>query len=265
MKIPLLPLAAAMAAGLAGAASAHVVVLPATAPPGSAPTLKFVVGHGCSGAATTALRVEFPTGVSGVTPEAKDGWKLDVERRGGRVVAATWRGELAPHQSDSFQANVHAPAKPGRLEFATVQTCGDQSVRWADPAPEGSPKPAHPAPSLTLVAAQSTTSTPAAAVKTPKGIQALADGFADATGRPLYTFDFDTMVGMSHCEGDCAKMWPPLIAAKDAKPFGDWTLVTREDGSRQWAYKTKPLYTYEKDQPGGPAQGLAASNWKRAK
>lgn len=261
MKI-LIP-ALVLASVLAGAADAHVVVLPATAPPGSAPTLRFVVGHGCSGAATTALRVEFPSGLSGVTPQAKAGWTLDVERRGRRVTAATWRGELAAHQSDSFEAAIEAPAKPGRLEFPAVQTCGDQSVRWGDPTLGGGPKPAHPAPSLTLVTGDAPT--PVAAVETPKGVQVLPDGFADATGRPLYTFDFDTMAGMSHCEGDCAKMWPPLIATQDARPFGDWSLVTREDGSRQWAYRTKPLYAYEKDQPGGPAQGLAAPNWKRAK
>ena len=99
----------------------------------------------------------------------------------------------------------------------------------------------------------------------PAGVQWKAGSFADKAGKPLYTFNFDTMVGMSHCEGDCAQMWPPLIASKDAKPFGDWTLVTRENGEKQWAYKTKPLYTYSKDEPGGAPKGLEAPNWKLAK
>ena len=67
------------------------------------------------------------------------------------------------------------------------------------------------------------------------------------------------MVGMSHCEDDCARMWPPLAAPKSAKAFGDWSVIPRPDGSAQWAYKTKPLYTYSEDRPGEPARGLAGA------
>ena len=42
-----------------------------------------------------------------------------------------------------------------------------------------------------------------------------------------------------------------LVAAADAKASGDWTVVTRDDGSRQWAYKGKPVYTYKADQKAG--------------
>jgi hypothetical protein len=37
---------------------------------------------------------------------------------------------------------------------------------------------------------------------------------------------------------------------------GDWTVITRDDGSKQWAYKGKPLYTYRVDAPGKPASGV---------
>jgi predicted lipoprotein with Yx(FWY)xxD motif len=90
-------------------------------------------------------------------------------------------------------------------------------------------------------------------------------GLADAAGKPLYTFDYDTMLGMSHCEDDCAQMWPPLLATKAAKAFGAWTLVPRSGGLVQWAYKDKPLYTYSQDQPGQAAAGTEAPKWKRAK
>src|SRR5678815_4338826 len=60
----------------------------------------------------------------------------------------------------------------------------------------------------------------------------------DADGRTLYTFDRDTAgSGKSACNGQCAELWPPAKAAADAKPEGDLTVVTRDDGSKQWAYK----------------------------
>lgn len=67
-------------------------------------------------------------------------------------------------------------------------------------------------------------------------------------GMTLYTFDNDKPgSGKSACNGPCATAWPPLAAAAGAKPEGDLTLVTRDDGSMQWAHKGKPLYLYKAD------------------
>ena len=104
-----------------------------------------------------------------------------------------------------------------------------------------------------------------AAPSLPAGVQARDGALADAAGKPLYTFDLDTMVGMSHCSADCAAVWPPLAAPKGAKAAGDWTPIRREDGSLQWTYKTKPLYTYSKDAAGGPPTGLGTGPWTLAK
>lgn len=72
----------------------------------------------------------------------------------------------------------------------------------------------------------------------------------------LYTFDKDAAgSGKSVCNGTCASNWPPLVAAADAKPNGDWSVLTRDDGSRQWAYKGKPLYFWAKDQKPGDRSG----------
>jgi predicted lipoprotein with Yx(FWY)xxD motif len=104
----------------------------------------------------------------------------------------------------------------------------------------------------------------------PAGIQArkLENGtavLADAKGMTLYTFAKDT-TGMSNCAGPCATNWPPLAAAADAKPMGEWTIVARADGSRQWAYKGMPLYTWIKDAKPGEAtgDGMAMGAWKVA-
>ena len=48
------------------------------------------------------------------------------------------------------------------------------------------------------------------------------------------------------------KLWH---AGSDAKASGDWSVITRDDGSKQWAYKGKPLYSWAKDQKPGDMTG----------
>jgi len=76
----------------------------------------------------------------------------------------------------------------------------------------------------------------------------------DAKGMTLYTFDHDAG-GKSACNGPCAKNWPPLMAMADAKPMGKWSVVGRDDGTKQWAYAGKPLYAWSKDQKPGDTTG----------
>jgi predicted lipoprotein with Yx(FWY)xxD motif len=69
----------------------------------------------------------------------------------------------------------------------------------------------------------------------------------DTQANTLLISASDTQPGKSHCTGECEKEFPPFIAAADAKAFGDWSLVKREDGKLQWAYQSKPLYRYSKE------------------
>jgi predicted lipoprotein with Yx(FWY)xxD motif len=79
---------------------------------------------------------------------------------------------------------------------------------------------------------------------------------AAPSGMTLYTFDKDTAnSGASTCNGPCAMLWPPLMASATDMPSGDYTLVTRADGGKQWAYKGWPLYTYSKDTKAGDMTG----------
>ena len=96
----------------------------------------------------------------------------------------------------------------------------------------------------------------------PAGVQARKSDagpvvLADAKGMTLYTFDMDKSPGKSACNPDtkCSVYWPPLMAAADSKPMGDWTVVSRDDGSKQWAYKGKPLYTFMNDKKAGDTAG----------
>jgi predicted lipoprotein with Yx(FWY)xxD motif len=85
----------------------------------------------------------------------------------------------------------------------------------------------------------------------------LANGvLVDAKGMTLYTFDKDMAgSGKSACSGPCAALWPPAMAAAGDQPAGAYTIVVRDDGARQWAYKGKPVYTYQADQKPGDRAG----------
>jgi predicted lipoprotein with Yx(FWY)xxD motif len=109
-----------------------------------------------------------------------------------------------------------------------------------------------------------------AAAAMPAGVHAMkvasgATALADGSMMTLYTFAKD-MPGVSNCNDNCAKNWPPLTAAADAKPMGDWTIITRADGTKQWAYKGMPLYKWIKDGKPGDASGdgMGQGAWKVA-
>jgi predicted lipoprotein with Yx(FWY)xxD motif len=93
-----------------------------------------------------------------------------------------------------------------------------------------------------------------------------ADGtLTNAAGMTLYTFDKDAG-DKSACNGPCAANWPPLMVTGDGKASGAWTIVVREDGGKQWAYKGKPLYTWSKDaKPGDKTGDGFNSVWHVAK
>jgi predicted lipoprotein with Yx(FWY)xxD motif len=107
-----------------------------------------------------------------------------------------------------------------------------------------------------------------ACASTPPAPASVADGvLVGANGMTLYTFDKDTAgSGKSVCNGPCATNWPPLAAAAGATGSGDWTVITRDDGARQWAFKGKPLYFWVKDQKPGDRTGDGFNKvWQLAK
>ena len=100
------------------------------------------------------------------------------------------------------------------------------------------------------------------------GVLALAAGCASAPigfvngimvgsdGMTLYTFDKDPAgSGKSVCNGPCAKNWPPLLAGANDKEGGYFSIITRDDGTKQWAYDGKPLYYFMKDAKPGDKTG----------
>lgn len=91
-----------------------------------------------------------------------------------------------------------------------------------------------------------------AADPTPSNIASREMGagtlYTTASGATLYTYLRDRETpGGSACNEGCAEVWPPALVPEGAEPVGDWTMITRQTGEEQWAYKGKPVYTFIED------------------
>lgn len=147
-------------------AKAHVVIEPAEVAAHSYARLAFRVGHGCGTAATIAIEVALPEGVSMARPMPKPGWDIAIERRPlARPVSSghglvreapasiAWRGGPLPDAHyDEFIMMIRAPDQPGTtLVFPVVQRCeGGAQHAWVELAEPGQPRPRSPAPTLRL-------------------------------------------------------------------------------------------------------------------
>ena len=77
---------------------------------------------------------------------------------------------------------------------------------------------------------------------------------ASKEGKTLYTFDKD-VTGKSNCNGGCAAAWPAFTVANPVLAGGDFSIVKRDDGASQWAFKGMPLYFFAGDAKPGDVNG----------
>ena len=94
-----------------------------------------------------------------------------------------------------------------------------------------------------------------AAEAMPASVHAMAGMLTDAKGMTLYTWDNDKEANKSSCNGMCLMNWPALKAEAADKDMGDWKVITRDDGAKQWSYKGKPLYYFVMDKASGDKIG----------
>lgn len=168
------PLLLASILSLLGAvpAFAHVTLETPTAPVGKSYKAVFRVPHGCSGAATTAIRVAVPEGFISAKPQPKPGWTLAIKTGdykqayklyGAPVTSGTtevdWTGgNLPDNEYDEFVlVGTIADSLPAgqKLYFPVVQECGGEAERWimVPEAGETAEDLKTPAPALTLTPA----------------------------------------------------------------------------------------------------------------
>ena len=86
---------------------------------------------------------------------------------------------------------------------------------------------------------------------------------ANSDGNALYTYGLDT-TGVSNCSGSCITSWPIYAVLSSTTLPANVTIITRSDGSRQYAYKGMPLYTFV-DDSSGQVTGDGISNFHIAK
>ncbi len=156
--------------------------------------------------------------------------------------------------SGAQQAAPQAAAAPQQAAPSTPSTPASGAPQTSPPAAEGNAPTAVVAPQAQVVAGSAKT----AGNGLPAGMQVvgsrLGPVLADAQGRTLYIFDREA-AGVPLCEGECARLWPPLLSDGNSAMAAPFFLLPREDGSRQWAWNGRPLYRWIGDHEAGDVTG----------
>ncbi|MGN6487475.1 MAG: YcnI family copper-binding membrane protein [Devosia sp.] len=152
-------------AALTEPAAAHISLTPPQADVGSTFKAVLGVGHGCAGAATTAIRVQIPEGFYNVKPMPKAGWELKTvtgpyatpfNNHGTTltegVTEISWSGGDLPdayYDEFTFRGTFGSTLEAGgKFYFPVIQVCGSTEDAWIDTS--GDPEAELPAPALTL-------------------------------------------------------------------------------------------------------------------
>src|SRR5262249_48834886 len=82
-------------------------------------------------------------------------------------------------------------------------------------------------------------------------------------GQSVYVSDADEP-GKSNCSAQCLSDWAPVLAPQTAKGKGDWSVIERSPGLKQWAYRGKALYTYVHEKRARAVTGSDIPGWRNA-
>lgn len=170
-----LGVAAAIVLGTAASASAHVEAEATSTAANSYTTVTFSVPHGCDGSPTTKLRFHVPESVIEVTPTVNPNWTIskatepytatssaagdddEAEAAAERVTSITYTAKtpLPADERDTFSLSFSLPdGKAGdTVSMPVTQTCEAGSTEWDQATKAGQAEPEHPAPAITLTAA----------------------------------------------------------------------------------------------------------------
>ncbi|ANZ40136.1 hypothetical protein BBK82_32995 [Lentzea guizhouensis] len=95
----------------------------------------------------------------------------------------------------------------------------------------------------------------------------LEPAVVNGNGRTVYWFSDDPVNGgVSNCNGDCEKQWPPITVTKGTKLFfpgikrENIGFVKRQDGRTQVSIGGRPVYLFAKDEKPGDIKGQNVGN-----
>jgi predicted lipoprotein with Yx(FWY)xxD motif len=109
-----------------------------------------------------------------------------------------------------------------------------------------------------------TTNSSSAEIIQTKTFSGVGQYLVDSSGNTLYTYSKDTN-GVSNCSGSCLYSWPIYSPSSSSAALpANVTIITRLDGSKQYAYKGMPLYTFTSDSS-GQVNGNGVSDFNVAK
>jgi uncharacterized protein YcnI len=164
--------AAALAVlAVAGPASAHVTANPSTAEQGSETKISFRVPNEQDSAQTTQVEVDLPLDhpIAAVSVRPVPGWTIQVTKGklpkpivsdDGTVTEAVtkivWsKGTIDPGQFQEFDVSMGPmPTDVSEISFPAIQTYSNgQVVNWNEPMGPGGKEPDHPAPTVHLTKA----------------------------------------------------------------------------------------------------------------
>jgi periplasmic copper chaperone A len=165
----LLAVSCVMLAGLAGSAAAHVTLEQGEAAADSTYKAVLRIGHGCEGAATTAIRVQIPEGLIVAKPMPKPGWQVELKEgdyaksydyfdtpvtKGVKEIA--WTGGNLPdnfYDEFVFRARVTGFQPGTKIHLPVVQECGTAVDRWIEIPEAGKSEDdyEYPAPGFTVI------------------------------------------------------------------------------------------------------------------
>jgi predicted lipoprotein with Yx(FWY)xxD motif len=113
----------------------------------------------------------------------------------------------------------------------------------------------------TAASSSATTAASASGAAIGTGQTSLGTVLVNAEGRTLYHFTKDTATTIA-CVDKCAVMWPPATVPAGQQPqtggqgiTGTLSVVTRPDGTKQYAINGQPLYTFAADSKAGDTNG----------
>ncbi|MFK7863275.1 MAG: hypothetical protein AB8B95_03510 [Pseudohongiellaceae bacterium] len=84
---------------------------------------------------------------------------------------------------------------------------------------------------------------------------------ATSKNQSVYSYVNDT-ANASTCFEECLSVWNPVLAPALTRPQGEWSVLERSPGVRQWVFRGKPLYTYQLDQGSWSQEGSDREGWQ---